>query len=109
MYDGSEPPDCITLAPQNGKRQTANAPIRPREHDAAGRRLAGEDALALLLRAVERDAADRRFGFLLNLVLGGARAIPVREQETGVFNLRLELVVTVHRPRVLVAKVSRRL
>src|SRR5262245_37667110 len=77
------------------------------EYHAAGRGLTGHHALPLLRRAVERNAPDRRRGFLLNLVLGLARAVPMRLQEPALLDLGLELVVTVHRPRRIVAELAR--
>src|SRR5260370_39447905 len=68
------------------------------------RRTARQHARPRLLRAIERDAADRRLRLLLNLVLSFASAVPVRQDETGLLDEDLELLVAVCRARTLVAE-----
>ena len=83
--------------------ESRQSSIRLREHHAPRRRLARHHALARLLRAVERDAADRRLGLGGDAVLRLARAVPVRQQEAArLLDLLLELVVGV-RPRSVLA------
>src|SRR3954453_10634759 len=82
--------------------------ISLREDDAAGGGLAGDHALARLLRALEGDAADRRLRLGRDAVFRRARAVPVGQQEAArVFELLLELVVGIDLEEVRIAEVLR--
>ena len=63
--------------------QTSGSVTR-RPHHAALARLAGEDALAVFLRAGERDAADRHFEVFFDLFFDLRGAVSVREGEAAV-------------------------
>ena len=70
------------------RRPTSSRPrptssIRAAEHHPLRRRLAGQHALARLLVALERDAADGRLRLVLDPLLGLGRAVPVGEQEVA--------------------------
>src|SRR5262249_57872624 len=82
---------CACMSPPRGW-----VSIRLGEPHPPLRRLARDDALALLLRPVEGDAADGRLGLRADAVLGRPGAVPVRPQEAaGLLDLLLELVVGV--------------
>src|SRR5258706_7701375 len=62
------------------------------KYHASSRFSSGINAFPNFFFSIERNAADRRFGFVLDLFLGFGCAVPVGENEAAFFDLYLEIL-----------------
>src|SRR5258706_2810294 len=74
------------------------------KYHASSRFSYGINAFPNFFFSIERNAADRRFGFVLDLFLSFGGAVPVGEDEAALLDLLLELIPRIDSKSIFLAK-----